>query len=73
MNIAQLITCPICSPKRILGSIDINGVFYVKRFGASGGTTVIISNEFMIICSCGFGTTINNDGVTNYPIAQENN
>lgn len=58
-----LLTCPDCleeGKKRILGSVDELGMLFIKRFGVSGGTTIIQSASFMVICTCGFGTMVMN-------------
>ena len=69
----QLITCPVCrsfEKKQILGEINDEGEFLIKRFHNRGyglhsvGYTKIVGGSFMVKCgSCNQGVYFNNKNV----------
>jgi hypothetical protein len=55
----KLLICPECSNRgirQVLGSIDHKGHLAVMRYRT--GLTYVEAEQYKVVCTCGFGTTI---------------
>lgn len=62
-----LLICPDCleqNRRNILGSVTPEGNLSIMRTNHS--TTIIISQDMMIACQCGFGTILNRKEIVTY-------
>lgn len=63
----NLVSCPECAKvgkKQVLGRVMDGGEFMVLRF--HHGTTIIQSQQYEIVCGCGFKVAVTNGVVQNY-------
>ena len=63
----NLIVCPNCQKvgkKQVLGRVMDSGEFMVLRF--HHGTTIISSQQYEIVCGCGYKVAVINGVVQNY-------
>lgn len=66
----HLLVCPDCQlkgNKSILGSVTITGDLIIMRYNRA--FTIVRATQCMVVCTCGFGTVIDNktNGVATYP------
>lgn len=58
-NQGTILICPQCATRehqQVLGSISVDGNLYIKR--SHHGTTVIQSPNLIIMCACGYTTSV---------------